>query len=211
MTRTPAKKSSHVSKPCQYEQDPSSPVHYAWVDLEGGGGQWTPGEKVRIFSSLVGDEITIREFGVLVRLVDQIDGAAFLRREWVQLTVEDWSRMLGGVDSRTARRVKASLLEKELIIERPPDLIPEPEHDLVHGNVQAVRPQTPSERERRREIRQGSLHEPGATNGTATNGEASEEPTDQEDSTKTDENGRFSAPELPPWLGDDWTPPTDDS
>jgi hypothetical protein len=199
-----------MSKPSPNGRDPSSPVHYAWIDLEGGDGQWTPGEKVRIFSGLVGDEITIREFGVLVRLVDQIDGAAFLRREWVQLTIEDWARMLGGVPSRTARRVKASLLEKELVLERDPGLIPEPEEDLVHGNVQAVRPQTPREREKRRFVRAGSLHVPKA------NSEASEEQDEQEGSSEaeegsssgTSENGCTSAPEFPSWLSEDWSPPT---
>ena len=194
-----------MSKPKLNGQDPSSPVHYAWIDLEGGGGQWTPGEKVRIFSGLVGDEITPREFTVLVKLVDQIDGAAFLRREWVQLQVEDWARMLGGVSDSTAKRVKASLLEKELVVERSPNLIPEPEENVHHGNVSAYRPQTPAERERRRRVRAGNLHVP--------NGEASEngeDPGEQEDSTEADEGSDSGVDSLrhPSWLSDDWSPPT---
>lgn len=203
-----------MSKPSGNGRDPHSPVHYAWVDLEGGDGQWTPGEKIRIFIDLLGDEIGPKELAVLVQLVDQVDGAAFLRREWVQLKIEDWAGMLAGASARVARRVKASLLEKELVVERGLDLIPPPEKDIVHGNVKAYRPQTPAERERRRFVRDGSLHVPKYGKASE-NGEEPDEKgssTDEQESSPEAEEGSGSdgaySPELPSWLSDDWTPPT---
>jgi hypothetical protein len=197
-----------MSKPCQYEQDPSSPIHYAWVDLKSaedldGEEPYAPGVRTRVFHKLVGDEITPREALVLIKIMDQIEGAAFLRREWVQLTIEDWCRMLGGASSSTAKRVKSSLLEKGLIIERDPDLIREPEEHRVHGNVPAVQHQTPSQRERRRQIRSGEFHKP-RTNGSQ-NGEASGK---QEQQSNEAEGRSELSPEYPSWLPDDWRPPT---
>lgn len=195
-----------MSKPRLNGEDPTSPLHYAWVDLKSGGDQWTPGKKPRTFRTMMREgEIGPREFAALVVIVDQTDGCYWLNRAWVQLTMDDWCRMLGGIPRRTARRVRKSLRDKELIVERKPDLIPPPKDDKVHGNVKAVRAQTPTERAQRRHIRAQNLHEP-STNGASEKESTSEG--SEESASESNKSNSLSPDDLPPFLDEEWEPPS---
>jgi DNA-binding transcriptional ArsR family regulator len=71
----------------------------------------------KLWGLLRDKEVNARELLGLVFVLDQTDGWRVLRRTWVRLTNEDWAEALG-MSSRNARRIRDSLLEKNLIRRR---------------------------------------------------------------------------------------------
>lgn len=111
-----------MSKPSRNGQDPrtTQTKHYR-PKMARKGDLWTPRWVARLVRE---GEITWREAGALISVIDETRGWPVLNRMWVRLTRSDWGDLMG-MTPRQACKVRDQLLEKGYLRRRPASEAPE--------------------------------------------------------------------------------------